>query len=60
MEIYNEALRDLLTSDSAQLRLLDDPEVIIIFDGSASKIQLDDNKHTLLHFVYTLTERDCC
>lgn len=27
MEIYNEAIRDLLSSDSTQLRVLDDPEV---------------------------------
>lgn len=29
MEIYNEAVRDLLSSDSTPLRLLDDPEVNI-------------------------------
>jgi hypothetical protein len=27
MEIYNEAVRDLLRPDATQLRLLDDPEV---------------------------------
>lgn len=27
MEIYNEAVRDLLSSDGSPLRLLDDPEV---------------------------------
>lgn len=27
MEIYNEAVRDLLSSDATPLRLLDDPEV---------------------------------
>lgn len=27
MEIYNEAVRDLLSVDSGPLRLLDDPEV---------------------------------
>jgi centromeric protein E len=27
MEIYNEAVRDLLSSDNGPLRLLDDPEV---------------------------------
>jgi hypothetical protein len=27
MEIYNEAVRDLLNPDATQLRLLDDPEV---------------------------------
>ena len=32
MEIYNESVRDLLSSDNTPLRLLDDPEVNIIFD----------------------------
>lgn len=32
MEIYNESVRDLLSADSTNLRLLDDPEVNIIFD----------------------------
>ena len=58
MEIYNEALRDLLSSDSTPLRLLDDPEVNIIFDGSASKVQLDEDK--LQALLCNLTERDCC
>lgn len=31
MEIYNESVRDLLSTDSSPLRLLDDPEVNIIF-----------------------------
>lgn len=31
MEIYNEAVRDLLISDTSPLRLLDDPEVISLF-----------------------------
>lgn len=31
MEIYNEAVRDLLSSDSGPLRLLDDPEVNGVF-----------------------------
>lgn len=30
MEIYNEAVRDLLSTSSSPLRLLDDPEVNII------------------------------
>lgn len=29
MEIYNESVRDLLSTDSTPLRLLDDPEVNI-------------------------------
>lgn len=31
MEIYNEAVKDLLCSDSGPLRLLDDPEVNNVF-----------------------------
>lgn len=31
MEIYNESVRDLLSADNTPLRLLDDPEVYIIF-----------------------------
>lgn len=27
MEIYNEVVKDLLSTDNTQLRLLDDPEV---------------------------------
>lgn len=30
MEIYNESVRDLLSTDSTPLRLLDDPEVTAI------------------------------
>jgi centromeric protein E len=29
IEIYNEAVRDLLSNDMAPLRLLDDPEVLL-------------------------------
>jgi len=32
IEIYNEAVKDLLNPDSGQLRLLDDPEVGILFN----------------------------
>lgn len=31
MEIYNEAIRDLLSTDNTPLRLLDDPEVNATF-----------------------------
>lgn len=31
MEIYNEVVKDLLSADNAQLRLLDDPEVNHIY-----------------------------
>lgn len=30
MEIYNESIRDLLSTDSTPLRVLDDPEVTVI------------------------------
>lgn len=36
MEIYNEAVRDLLSSDATPLRLLDDPEVNTVNDSFAS------------------------
>lgn len=32
IEIYNEAVRDLLSVDASPLRLLDDPEVNTILD----------------------------
>jgi len=32
MEIYNESVRDLLSTDTTPLRLLDDPEVIFILE----------------------------
>lgn len=31
IEIYNEAVRDLLSTDATPLRILDDPEVNIFF-----------------------------
>jgi len=30
MEIYNEAVRDLLNAGATSLRILDDPEVILV------------------------------
>ncbi|VFQ62436.1 unnamed protein product [Cuscuta campestris] len=42
MEIYNESVRDLLSSDSTPLRLLDDPEVNILSHGS---LEIDFTKH---------------
>lgn len=35
MEIYNEAVKDLLGTDGTPLRLLDDPEVNIALDESS-------------------------
>lgn len=37
IEIYNEAVRDLLSADSTPLRLLDDPEVNNIFAQVSSE-----------------------
>lgn len=36
IEIYNEAIRDLLIADSTPLRLLDDPEVNVFLPLSFS------------------------
>ncbi|KAJ9674850.1 hypothetical protein PVL29_024029 [Vitis rotundifolia] len=43
MEIYNEALRDLLSSDSAPLRLLDDPERGTVVDKLMEETLRDRN-----------------
>ncbi|RVW50371.1 putative LRR receptor-like serine/threonine-protein kinase [Vitis vinifera] len=43
MEIYNEALRDLLSSDSAPLRLLDDPERGTVVDKLTEETLRDRN-----------------
>ncbi|KAK1296654.1 Kinesin-like protein NACK2 [Acorus calamus] len=44
MEIYNEAVRDLLSADSTPLRLLDDPEII---ESTAREFLGQDNSSTL-------------
>ncbi|XP_021908360.1 kinesin-like protein KIN-7H isoform X1 [Carica papaya] len=44
MEIYNESVRDLLSSDSSQLRLLDDPEKGTVIEKLTEEI-LSDWKH---------------
>lgn len=54
IEIYNEAVRDLLSTDSTPLRLLDDPEVsfyLLIND-------LTYPNFNLTPFVFA--ERDYC
>ncbi|KAM1526650.1 hypothetical protein PS1_016352 [Malus domestica] len=43
MEIYNEAVRDLLSSESAQLRLLDDPEKGTVVEKLSEEILRDRN-----------------
>ncbi|XP_068640825.1 kinesin-like protein KIN-7F isoform X2 [Aristolochia californica] len=43
MEIYNEAVRDLLSSDGTQLRLLDDPERGTIVERLTEEILRDRN-----------------
>ncbi|KAI8013707.1 Kinesin-like protein KIN-7J [Camellia lanceoleosa] len=44
MEIYNESVRDLLSTDSTPLRLLDDPETI---ESSARQFLGKENLSTL-------------
>ncbi|KAH7523548.1 hypothetical protein FEM48_Zijuj06G0023600 [Ziziphus jujuba var. spinosa] len=49
MEIYNEAVRDLLSSDSTQLRLLDDPEKGTVVEKLTETVLRDSNHlHELL------------
>lgn len=43
MEIYNEVVRDLLSSDNIQLRLLDDPEKGMIIEKLTEEILRDWN-----------------
>ncbi|KAI3777469.1 hypothetical protein L1987_47269 [Smallanthus sonchifolius] len=44
IEIYNECVRDLLSQDGAQLRLLDDPETV---ESSATEYKGSDSGRTL-------------
>ncbi|XP_035548635.1 kinesin-like protein KIN-7F [Juglans regia] len=55
MEIYNEAVRDLLRSDSAPLRLLDDPEKGTVVERLA-EITLKDRNH--LHALLSICEAE--
>ncbi|KAG6699367.1 hypothetical protein I3842_08G064200 [Carya illinoinensis] len=55
MEIYNEAVRDLLRSDSAPLRLLDDPEKGTVVERLA-EITLKDRNH--LHELLSMCEAE--
>ncbi|RWW31739.1 hypothetical protein BHE74_00010994, partial [Ensete ventricosum] len=48
IEIYNEAVRDLLSTDSAPLRLLDDPETI---ESSAREFLGKDNSSSIVASV---------
>ncbi|CAB4296217.1 unnamed protein product [Prunus armeniaca] len=43
MEIYNEAVKDLLSSDSGPLRLLDDPEKGTVIEKLSEEILRDQN-----------------
>lgn len=45
MEIYNEAVRDLLNPESTQLRILDDPEVHIILSLKTNEVEPNGCKH---------------
>ena len=53
MEIYNEALKDLLSSNSAPLRLLDDAERVTVVGKLIEKTLRDRN-----HLQELLTIRD--
>ncbi|KAG9442919.1 hypothetical protein H6P81_018773 [Aristolochia fimbriata] len=53
MEIYNEAVRDLLNSDGTQLRLLDDPERGTIVERLTEE-RLRDRNH--LHELLSICE----
>ncbi|KAL1541134.1 Kinesin-like protein KIN-7F [Salvia divinorum] len=44
MEIYNEIVRDLLSSDNTQLRLLDDPEKGMVIEKLREEILSDWNR----------------
>uniref|UniRef100_F6H6I4 Kinesin motor domain-containing protein n=1 Tax=Vitis vinifera TaxID=29760 RepID=F6H6I4_VITVI len=50
MEIYNEALRDLLSSNSAPLRLLDDVERVTVV-GKLTEKTLRDRNHLQELFI---------
>lgn len=58
IEIYNEAVRDLLSTDTSPLRLLDDQEVDMLFFTCRKK-----NVVLFLVFLYSFwlsTARDYC
>uniref|UniRef100_N1R0M1 Kinesin-related protein 4 n=1 Tax=Aegilops tauschii TaxID=37682 RepID=N1R0M1_AEGTA len=57
MEIYNEAVRDLLSSDTTPLRLLDDPEFILLMVG-ATVLELFKQKGTVVEKLTEETLRD--
>ncbi|KAF6160548.1 hypothetical protein GIB67_019488 [Kingdonia uniflora] len=54
MEIYNEAVRDLLSADGTPLRLLDDPERGTVVDRLIEETVIDqDHLHELLSLCAT-------
>ncbi|RYQ79916.1 hypothetical protein Ahy_Scaffold1g106670 isoform J [Arachis hypogaea] len=43
IEIYNESVRDLLSTDSTPLRLLDDPEVHVFISKEVAKVHVTNS-----------------
>jgi hypothetical protein len=69
MEIYNEAVRDLLSTDLTPLRLLDDPEVRLIYLIMNARNELSSlyifREKQVLKFIFIFIfeipiERDYC
>lgn len=56
IEIYNEAVRDLLCTDNTQLRLLDDPEVRVVFLVFHSLFKNNNNLPLLLCLTWYVNE----
>lgn len=57
MEIYNEAVRDLLSTSSSPLRLLDDPEVNIIVPYLIISIFGTCNDISLVTTLFSIQQR---
>jgi len=57
MEIYNEAVRDLLSTSSSPLRLLDDPEVNIIVPYLIISIFRTYNGISLVTTLFSIQQR---
>ena len=60
IEIYNEAVRDLLSTDTTPLRLLDDHEVDMLFSYLKRKKNLLFSYFGISHSFWLSTARDCC
>lgn len=57
MEIYNEAVRDLLSIDATPLRLLDDPEVSILTLSTFDAYLITNYERLRYHGA---AARNCC